>query len=245
MFRATQTVTPTSPQWERSGQGTWPVWDALPRNTKDGAAGLIRGGLPRMPGHHLLSLLWGPSILCLLSRFTPAFWLLWVGVARVPRSLPVAGLRGRGSFWPSRACLTAGVCLSAGAGHALLDLDQPLRHLGVPALLRRLLPALGRDHLVRGGATPRGLGSAEPGRPRGPCSRSQVRRGPSREVIYAAARAGGSPWLPGGTRDSETVGLVPWPRTRVRSSCLWYLLWGVSRHALAPAGPSARAVLSL
>lgn len=39
--------------------------------------------------------------------------------------------------------------LAACAGHPLLDLDKPLCHLGVTALLRRLLPALGRDYLVR------------------------------------------------------------------------------------------------
>lgn len=43
---------------------------------------------------------------------------------------------------------TPGDCSSAGAGHALLDVDKPLCHLGIPAVLRRLLPALGRGHLV-------------------------------------------------------------------------------------------------
>lgn len=39
--------------------------------------------------------------------------------------------------------------LVARTGHTLLDLDKPLCHLGVTALLHRLLPALGRDYLVR------------------------------------------------------------------------------------------------
>ncbi|EDL22101.1 ATPase, class VI, type 11A, isoform CRA_a, partial [Mus musculus] len=36
----------------------------------------------------------------------------------------------------------------ARTGHALLDLDQPLCHLGVAALLHCLLPALGRGYLA-------------------------------------------------------------------------------------------------
>lgn len=39
--------------------------------------------------------------------------------------------------------------LVARTGHTLLDLDKPLCHLGVAAVLHRLLPALGRDYLVR------------------------------------------------------------------------------------------------
>lgn len=37
----------------------------------------------------------------------------------------------------------------ARTGHTLLDLDKSLCHLGLAALLHRLLPALGRDYLVR------------------------------------------------------------------------------------------------
>lgn len=57
-------------------------------------------------------------------------------------------------FWPSflhaqvMALLTP-PSLAACAGHTLLDLDKPFCHLGVTALLHRLLPALGRDYLVR------------------------------------------------------------------------------------------------
>lgn len=50
------------------------------------------------------------------------------------------------------ACMDATVdtsSLVAGAGHTLLDLDKPLCYLGITTVLRRLLPALGGDYLVR------------------------------------------------------------------------------------------------
>lgn len=39
--------------------------------------------------------------------------------------------------------------LTAGSRYSLLDLDQPLRHLGLADFLRGLLSAVGRDHLVK------------------------------------------------------------------------------------------------
>lgn len=43
------------------------------------------------------------------------------------------------------------LCLHALAcpGHTLLDVDQPLCHMGVTAFLCHLLPPVGRHHLVR------------------------------------------------------------------------------------------------
>lgn len=51
------------------------------------------------------------------------------------------------------------LCGPACLGHASLDLDQPLRNLGLAAFLRHFLSSLGRHHLVkpRFSHNPRGL----------------------------------------------------------------------------------------
>lgn len=50
--------------------------------------------------------------------------------------------------WGLKVSNLCSVWCTAGSGHAALDVDQPLCHLGLPGLLRLLQLLLGRHHMV-------------------------------------------------------------------------------------------------